>query len=199
VDVRILAATNKDLEKATKEGRFREDLFYRLNVIPLHLPSLRKRIEDLPLLLEHFVYEFSRKRKREPFRFSPEAMDCLRRYKWPGNVRELENLIERVSILSSGDTITVSDLPEKIHQITILEIDNSADAPGESKHHGEEGKLPVHGIDLNSYVHNIERTLILSALEKAGGMRSKAAELLGLNRTTLIEKMKKMGIEMRRR
>ncbi len=99
VDVRILAATNKDLEKETKDGKFREDLFYRLNVIPLHIPPLRSRQEDLPLLMAFFVQQFCRKKKREPFTFSPAAMQCLLNYRWPGNVRELENLIERISIL----------------------------------------------------------------------------------------------------
>ncbi len=199
VDVRILAATNKDLEKATKEGKFREDLFYRLNVIPLQLPPLRKRIEDFPLLIEHFVHELSKRRKREPLKFSQEVMDCLVKYKWPGNVRELENLIERLTILSSGNVVTVSDLPEKIHQLTIPEIEDSAHSPEVSEHQGGYGALPVYGLDLNTYVNNIEKNLILKALEKTGGVRSKAAGLLGLNRTTLIEKMKKMGIEMQRR
>ena len=108
VDVRILAATNKDLERVTKEGKFREDLFYRLNVIPLHLPSLRKRVEDIPLLIDHFTHEFAKKRKRDPLKFSAEAMDCIMRYRWPGNVRELENLLERLTILTSGDEITPS-------------------------------------------------------------------------------------------
>ena len=199
VDVRILAATNKDLEKATKEGRFREDLFYRLNVIPLHLPPMRKRTEDIPLLIEHFVHEFSRKRKREPLKFPQEVMDCLMKYKWPGNVRELENLIERLTILSSGNVVAISDLPEKIHQFTRPEIEDSARSPEISEHQEEYAALPAYGLDLNTYVNNIERNLILKALEKTGGVRSKAAGLLGLNRTTLIEKMKKMGIEMQRR
>ena len=107
VDVRILAATNKDLERSTKEGKFREDLFYRLNVIPLHLPPLRQRGEDIALLTAHFIQEFSRKRKREPFTFTPDAMHCLLKYHWPGNVRELENLIERLSILVSSKVVTV--------------------------------------------------------------------------------------------
>ncbi len=210
VDVRILAATNKDLEKATKDGLFREDLFYRLNVIPLHLPPLRSRIEDISLLMAHFVQEFCRKRKREPFTFSPDAMECLLKYGWPGNVRELENLIERLTILASGPVVKVSDLPEKLHQLTFAALATATSSAEEPLGHGETAALPAAaqnntveigegGIDLNAIVSTMERNMIRKALEKAGGVRSKAAQLLGLNRTTLLEKMKKMGIEMQKR
>ncbi len=208
-DVRILAASNKDLENATKEGKFREDLFYRLNVIPLHLPPLRSRHEDIPLLTAFFVHDFCLKRKREPFTFSPEAMECLLKYRWPGNVRELENLIERLTILVSGPVINVSDLPEKLHQVTFTGMDLAADPatetrplvqPASSSSSGRSGiELGESGFDLNEMVSTLERNMILKALEKAGGVRSKAAQLLGLNRTTLLEKMKKMGIDMQKR
>jgi len=194
LDVRIIAATNKDLEKAVREGKFREDLFYRLNVIPLHLPPLRERIEDIPLLLEHFIQLFCKKRKRKPFRFSHEALQCLLGYHWNGNVRELENLIERLAILTNNDIINISDLPEKFldeqtlrtsKSRQILSIQNLlTDTP-----------FPETGCDLNEIISNIEKRLINEALSKSGGVKSKAAMLLGLNRTTLIEKIKKMGME----
>jgi len=193
VDVRILAATNKDLDQATKEGKFREDLFYRLNVIPLHLPPLRERIEDIGLLIAHFVHEFSLKRKREPFSFSPEAMACLLRYQWPGNVRELENLIERLSILVSGTVVNVIDLPEKLRQKPGVDMLNAAPPPVQ-----DITAFGGTGINLNEMVSAMERSMIIKALEQAGGVRSKAAQLLGLNRTTLLEKMKKMRIEMQK-
>jgi len=210
VDVRILAATNRDLEKATKDGLFREDLFYRLNVIPLHLPPLRSRLEDITLLLAHFVHEFCRKRKREPFTFSPDAMECLMKYNWPGNVRELENLVERLTILATGPVIKVSDLPEKLHQLTFSAVASATSSAETPIVHGETNVLRVagqnntveigeSGIDLNEMVISMERTMIRKALEKAGGVRSKAAQLLGINRTTLLEKIKKMGIEMQKR
>ncbi len=193
VDVRILAATNKDLEQATKEGKFREDLFYRLNVIPLHLPPLRERTEDIGLLIDHFVHEFSLKRKREPFSFSPEAMACLLRYQWPGNVRELENLIERLSILVSGTVVNVIDLPEKLRQKSDVDMLNTAPPPVQ-----DITAFGGTGVNLNEMVSAMERSMIIKALEQAGGVRSKAAQLLGLNRTTLLEKMKKMRIEMQK-
>ncbi len=204
VDVRIVAATNKDLEKATKEGLFREDLFYRLNVIPLHLPPLRDRQEDIPLLTAHFISEFCRKRKREPFTFSREAMDCILKYRWPGNVRELENLIERLTVLVNGWIVQVSDLPERLHQMKLPGIVQS---PGQTAKSdaiaSQSGALPEidfdGGVDLNHMVTRMERTLIQQALERTGGVRSKAAQLLSLNRTTLLEKMKKMGIDMQKR
>ncbi len=210
VDVRILAATNKDLEKATKDGLFREDLFYRLNVIPLHLPPLRSRVEDLTLLTAHFVHEFCRKRKREPFTFSPDAMECLLKYSWPGNVREFENLIERLTILVTGPIVKVTDLPEKLHQLTFAEVETATSMAAAPAVRGEAAVLPAtaqnfavdineDGINLNEVVSAMERNMIHKALEKAGGVRSKAAQLLGLNRTTLLEKMKKMGIEMQKR
>lgn len=193
VDVRILAATNRDLERAVREGKFRDDLFYRLNVIPIHLPPLRKRVEDIPLLIDQFVHEFSKKRKREPLKFSSDAMNCLMRYRWPGNVRELENLIERLTILVSGDTVTASDLPEKFHQSgRVDEIRESRAADYSAR----VVDIPEGGIDLNALIANMERDIILTALAKTGGVKSRAASLLGLNRTTLIEKMKKMDIEM---
>jgi nitrogen regulation protein NR(I) len=209
VDVRILAATNADLDKATKEGTFREDLFYRLNVIPLHLPPLRSRPEDIALLTAHFVREFSQKRKREPLIFAPETADCLMKYRWPGNVRELENLIERLSILVNGRAVQVPDLPEKLHGLNYADrgplIKSAQPTAG-----GAEGltvpagrfagiELDESGIDLNGMISSMERHVIQQALGRTGGVRSKAAELLGLNRTTLLEKMKKMGIETRKR
>jgi nitrogen regulation protein NR(I) len=210
-DVRILAATNKDLEMATREGRFREDLYYRLHVIPLHLPPLRQRVEDLPLLTNHFVQEFCRKRKRAPFTFSPEAMTCLLKHRWPGNVRELENLIERLTILVGGAVVIVKDLPEKFHQLTVPDIDAQSraaattapalSAPGAAGPLSDRSPavLGENGIDLNEMVSALERNMIMQALEKADGIRSRAAQLLGLNRTTLLEKMKKMKIEMQKR
>ncbi|MCK9418183.1 MAG: sigma-54 dependent transcriptional regulator [Nitrospirae bacterium] len=209
VDVRILAASNKDLEKVTKEGKFREDLFYRLNVIPLHLPSLRQRVEDITLLTAHFIEEFSQKRKREAFTISSDAMHCLLKYDWPGNVRELENLIERLTILVSNKVVTVADLPEKFHQLDFVDRERAGGAltppdqtalkspPATLKHGAME--FGDDGIDLNNMVSNLERNLITQALAKAGGVRSKAAQLLRLNRTTLLEKMKKMGIETQKK
>jgi len=212
VDVRILAATNKDLDQATKEGKFREDLFYRLNVIPLQLPPLRDRIEDIPLLTAYFVQEFCRKKKREAFSFSPAATECLLKYRWPGNVRELENLIERLAILVSGSSAEVSDLPEKLHQLTLPILDGVSPLPAAAvkAQRAETAMQPAlnqytssalgeGGVDLNAVVDALERDLILKALERAGGVRSKAAQLLGLNRTTLLEKMKKMKIDMQKK
>ena len=184
VDVRILAATNRDLEKAVKDGTFREDLFYRLNVIPLHLPNLRKMKEDIPLLVGHFIEEISRRKKKDPPRISPEVMNCLVNYRWPGNVRELENLIERLIILKVGDEVGIEDLPERLRE----------------KHQDErlpskERELSSDGVDLNLMLDEIENNMIIQALEISKGVKSKAASLLGLNRTTLIEKMKKKAIE----
>lgn len=192
VDVRVLAATNKDLEKAVAEGKFREDLFYRLNVVPLHLPPLRKRVEDIPLLVEHFVDMFSKKRKREPIRFSHSAMKCLQQYKWPGNVRELENLIERLMILNNSSTVKITDLPEKFCHVAGKEHMASEGSHAEAFSY-DKLRLPNAGIKLNETIEEIERRLIHEALERTGGVRSSAARLLGLNRTTLIEKLKKMS------
>ncbi|GBD96508.1 MAG TPA: sigma-54-dependent Fis family transcriptional regulator [Nitrospirae bacterium] len=184
VDVRIIAATNKDLEKAVKEGTFREDLFYRLNVIPLHLPPLRKMKEDVPLLIEHFNAEISRRKKKEPPKMSEETMNCLLNYRWPGNVRELENLIERIIILKEGDIVTPDDLPDRLRE----------KRPAQKIQAGEH-VLTTEGVDLNIMLDEIENNMILQALEISRGVKSKAANLLGLNRTTLIEKMKKKAIE----
>ncbi len=186
VDVRIIAATNRDLEKAVEEGTFREDLYYRLNVIPLHLPPLRKMKEDIPLLVEHFISEISKKKQKRSPKISPEAMECLMNYRWPGNVRELENLIERLIILSDGDVVTYEDLPERFHK-------KSRMIPGHFPLKGE--RLSAEGIDLNTMLDEIENNMIVQALELSKGIKSKAAGLLGLNRTTLIEKLKKKSID----
>jgi nitrogen regulation protein NR(I) len=208
VDVRVLAATNADLKTAIKAGVFREDLFYRLNVIPLHLPPLRDRPEDLTLLIDHFTQEFSRIRQRAPLVFSAEANDCLARYSWPGNVRELENLIERLSVLVSGGVVKASDLPEAFHRRDVAVRQQVVDAQQPAGNLGSPAPaaLPYDtmeigetGIDLDKLVAGIERDLIRKALERAGGVRSKAARLLGLNRTTLLEKIKKMSVETGKR
>ncbi len=183
VDVRIVTATNRDLEKAVKEGNFREDLYYRLNVIPLHLPPLRKMKEDVPLLIEHFIHDLAKRKKRDMPILTDETMNCLCQYRWPGNVRELENLMERLIILKEGDDVHPEDLPERLRE---KRSDHDMSSKGQ--------RLSSAGVDLNSMIDDIENNMIVQALEISKGVKSKAANLLGLNRTTLIEKMKKKAI-----
>lgn len=182
VDIRVLAATNQDLEGMVEQGRFRKDLFYRLNVIPIRIPPLRERTSDIPLLIAHFLQEFSRKKKQPPKRLRPEVMELLLHYPWPGNVRELENLMERLVILSEGELVEVSDLPERFR--TALP----------RRKPPQLADFPEQGVHLANAVQEFERQLILQALEKSHWVKSRAAQLLNLNRTTLIEKMKKQAI-----
>ena len=181
VDVRVIAATNVDLEKAVEMGRFREDLFYRLNVIPIRVPALRERRADIPLLLHHFMEEFNKSRGRQMNGISQDALQLLYHYHWPGNIRELENLIERVAILKGNGTIEVQDLPEKYRKVQVEVDPNHVD-------------IPDAGLDFNSAVDSYENALIMRALEKTGWNRNQAAVLLKLNRTTLVEKIKKKGL-----
>lgn len=180
-NVRIVAATNIDLEKAVADGRFREDLYYRLNVIPVRVPGLRERKTDIPLLIHHFMEQFNRSRQRDLKGITPDALQMLVNYAWPGNIRELENLVERLTILKGSGVVEVSDLPERYAQGTL-----SKD-PAELI-------LPDDGLDFNSAVDAYENALILRALEKTGWNRNQAALLLRLNRTTLVEKIKKKGL-----
>ncbi|GBE01046.1 transcriptional regulatory protein ZraR [bacterium BMS3Bbin06] len=191
VDVRIIAATNKDLERHTKEGRFRADLFYRLNVIPIHLPPLKGRQEDIPLLVEHFLKKHSKSKKRPQPKITDRIMDVFMNYQWPGNVRELENLIERLTILNPGETVDITDLPKRFHGIVPAKKVSASKA-----NPSEELSVSPEGVDLNGVIDDIERKLIVQALQLSKGVKSKAASLLGLNRTTLVEKMKKKGIEV---
>jgi len=196
VDVRILAATNKNLEKETKAGNFREDLFYRLNVIPLHIPSLRERPEDIPLLVDYFLSFFSRKRKRENIRIVQEVLHLFLKYPWPGNVRELENLIERLIILSEDGLITLKDLPQRFQELQGVPREEEQESQLRLAESSREILLPDQGVDINSLVEEVERNLIRQAIRKSKGVKSKAAELLGLKRTTLLEKMKKFEIDL---
>jgi DNA-binding NtrC family response regulator len=184
VDVRIITATHRDLEKSVKENSFREDLFYRLNVIPIKIPSLSERREDIPLLISYFLSRFASADGRNAITFDDDALELLMTYPWPGNVRELENLIERLVILRGGSTIKVVDLPAKFLE----------HAPNHA--HRYEGliRLPEEGIDLKRAVSDIEDSLITQALERTDGNKNRASQLLHMNRTTLIEKMKKKGL-----
>ncbi|MDX9730232.1 MAG: sigma-54 dependent transcriptional regulator [Bdellovibrionales bacterium] len=198
-DVRVIAATNVDLAKAVQKGVFREDLFYRLNVIPVRLPSLKERKGDVPLLLHHFM-QISNDRAaeragqtripRQLAGFSPDAMTSLAHYPWPGNIRELENLVERLAVLKGEGTIEVQDLPEQ-YQVAARGIIKPGGYDGLSM---DAVDLPESGLDFNSAVDAYENALILQALEKTGWNRNQAAALLKLNRTTLVEKIKKKGL-----
>lgn len=183
VDVRIIAATNIDLEKAVEDGRFREDLYYRLNVIPIQIPALRERKSDIPLLFHHFIQIFNSSKGKNLQGVAPDAMDILSHYPWPGNVRELENLVERIAILKGSGIIQPHDLPEKyLSKRVSVNMDT------------QPAHLPDQGIDFNSAVDAFENSLILKALEKTNWNRNQAAHLLRLNRTTLVEKIKKKGL-----
>ncbi|MBI3393619.1 MAG: sigma-54-dependent Fis family transcriptional regulator [Nitrospirae bacterium] len=182
VDVRVISATNKNLEEAVEQRRFREDLFYRLNVIPVTLPPMRRRREDIPLLLDHFLKRLSADKRRSVSGISPEAMQALKMYDWPGNVRELENLVERLVILKGEGVIGVEDLPDKI-----LGRRRDQGVPSVS--------IPDEGVDFEKLVEDFENRLIVQAMEKAAGIKNKAAQYLRLNRTTLVEKMKRRNLQ----
>jgi len=179
VDIRVIAATNQDLEGLVGQGKFREDLYYRLNVIPIRIPPLRERVGDIPLLVAHFGQQFSQKKNKPSKRLSPAALESLSRYPWPGNVRELENLMERLIILTEGEVVEVEDLPQRFRQTDSLGIG------------GESIDFSPDGLNLPQALHELERRLIVKALEQSNWVKSRAAQLLHLNRTTLIEKMKK--------
>jgi two-component system response regulator HydG len=176
VDVRVIAATNKDLASEVKEGRFREDLYYRLNVVPVSIPPLRTRKDDIPALAAHFLNFYREKNQKELKEVSPKALDLLIRYDWPGNIRELENCLERAVIMARGEVIAPMDLPPQIQAL--------------SSEKGEPGVHFPSGISLQE----AERALILKTLEDTGGNRSRAAEILGINRRTLQIKLKEYGI-----
>jgi DNA-binding NtrC family response regulator len=183
-DVRVVAATNVNLTEAVKLGRFREDLFYRLNVIPINIPPLRERREDIPLLIQHFITVFNDKKSTKIEGVSDDAMDLLFMYNWPGNIRELENFVERCSILKREGVIHTEDLP-----------DHFASARVSSSTMIDSLDIPEDGIDFNGAVDSYENSLILNALNKTGWNRNQAAILLKLNRTTLVEKIKKKGLK----
>ncbi len=180
-DFRVIAATNRDLEEEVKEGRFREDLFYRLNVIMIEAPPLKRRVTDIPLLAEFFIKRYNRARKRNIAGFSTEVMQALQVYNWPGNVRELENVIERLVILAEEDQIDIGDLPERFLNSSKVETMSGVEFSEE-------------GLMLNKVVIEFEKGIIGQALSKTGWVKNRAAKLLHINRTTLIEKMKRYNM-----
>ena len=184
VDVRIVAATNRDLETMIATNEFREDLYYRLNVIPIQIPPLRQRRTDIALLLHHYMGHFNQLKNKKIEGFTTGAMDILTNYPWPGNVRELVNLVERLAILKGKGIVDIADLPEKFRKQS-----------GAAVSHEIQVELPMGGVDFNSMVDSYENQLILQALEKTGWNRNQAAQLLRLNRTTLVEKIKKKGLQ----
>jgi sigma-54 specific flagellar transcriptional regulator A len=219
-NVRIIAATHRDLDAAISGGRFREDLYYRLNVFPLQMPPLRERLEDLPILIEHLVQRQGQIAGRH-VRLDKDAMNCLARNPWPGNVRELANLLERLAILFPEQTITASDLPERYRGSGAVRwfaggvrlapvaspalVDALLEAGGMDSEEAEVGavdaedmdvemtgiELPRGGIDLKDHLSAIEVGLIRRALEEADGTVAEAARLLRMRRTTLVEKLRK--------
>jgi DNA-binding NtrC family response regulator len=175
VDVRIIAATNQDIAEAVRRGEFREDLYYRLNVVHIYLPELRERREDIPLLIEHFLEKYARENNQQPRRFSNEAMRLLMSYDWPGNVRELQNAIEHALALSSGPMLTIADLPP--HISGAVGQMGASDALGQAR-----------------TLEEVERRHILRVLEECGGNHTRAAEVLGIDRRTLYRKLDKYKI-----
>ncbi len=178
VDVRVIAATNKDLQQEVERSMFREDLFYRLQVIPIVIPPLRERRSDIPLLVEHFMEKHNRKRPDRPVQISEDSMVHLWEYDWPGNVRELENLLERMVILCEDSAIKVEHLPSNIRSFI-------------SEKRIPKPNLSENGLDLNSAVEEFENRLIEEALRRTKGNKQAAARLLGLKRTTLVAKLRR--------
>jgi two-component system response regulator AtoC len=176
LDVRIISATNQILEEEVKAGNFRDDLYYRLNVIPLNLPPLRERVEDILPLIKFFLRKDCTEMKRPLMSLTKEALEALEIYHWPGNVRELENIVERTVALTEGDQITLDDLPTAIRMAAST-------------------RVLERGIDLAKTINEIERKMIAEALLLSNGVKARAAVMLNLNRTTLVEKMRRLGME----
>jgi DNA-binding NtrC family response regulator len=185
VDVRIIAATNVDLRKMMEEGRFREDLYYRLHVITVQLPSLRERRDDIPLLVQHFLEKYGEENNKKALEITPEALDILLDYDWPGNVRELENVIERAVVLSTGPKLDVDLVPEHVRTSKRFQMPQFV--------------VPPEGISFREVITDFERRLIESTLEAAGGVQKRAAELLHIKPTTLNEMIKRHEIRPRRK
>ena len=181
VDVRIIAATNRDLQAAVEQGTFRDDLYYRLNVIVIKLPPLQERSEDVPLLADHFIKRYCEENEKELCVLEPSALKVLMDYHWPGNVRELENVIERAVVLAPGNVITADLFPKNLsHFLPDSQV-----------------RIPVDGLPLKERVTNYERSLILAALDHTDWNQKRAAELLSVNATTLSEKLKRLKIKPR--
>ncbi len=184
VDIRVISATNKDLDAEVKTGSFREDLFYRLNVIPVNIPPLRERTEDIPVLVEHFQKKFAGRTRAYGIKaLSGRAERAMVEYDWPGNIRELENLVERLAVLSENDVIELDDLPDYISRKSA----SGTICPVSS--------IFERGVGFHEAVEQFQRDLIYQALERTDWVKAKAAALLQMNRTTLVEKIKKMNIE----
>ena len=182
VDARVIAATNRDLDEEVSEGRFRSDLYFRLNVIPIRIPPLRDRRDDIPILVEHFVRKYNREKGRALEGVRPESLEILRRYTWPGNVRELENLVERIVVLKGAGWLEPSDIPDKIRRAERF-LENALPVLGET------------GLDIRSATEDFENALIRQALHISGGNKNRAATLLGLKRTTFVEMLKRKNLD----
>ena len=185
VDVRIIAATNVDLRREMEEGRFREDLYYRLHVITVQLPALRERKDDIPLLVLHFLDKYGRENNKPGLELAPDALDLMMEYDWPGNVRELENVIERAVVLTSGPRIDMDLVPDHVRRTRAFQLPQFV--------------LPPEGISFKEVITDFEKRLIESTLEAAGGVQKRAAELLRIKPTTLNEMIKRYDIRARRR
>ena len=203
-DVRIIAATHRNLESEITDGRFREDLFYRLNVFPIEMPSLSQRVEDIPLLLEELIVRMENN-KRGSVRLTPAAVAALQGYEWPGNVRELSNLVERLLIMFPNGVVDAHDLPEKyregieIAKLAISGINENPNVQQRVTSHiinqVEQSTLPEEGIDLKAHLLDLESNLIKQALDESKGVVAHAAQRLNMRRTTLVEKMRKYGLQ----
>ncbi len=183
VDVRLLAATNRNLEQEVAAGKFRADLFWRLNVIPIELPPLRERLSDIPMLADHFMRKSAAKNKREVTGFEPAAIARLEEYRWPGNIRELENVVEHAVLMRGRGSIRVSDLHHHVLSPRSM-----------TPKHTPIPSLPEDGTDLRAMLEAVEERMIGEALERTGGNKNRAAELLGMNRTTLVEKLRRKRV-----
>ncbi len=192
IDVRIIAATNRDLEQMVQKREFREDLYYRLNVIPVKIPALRDRKADIPMLVTHFIEQFNQVTGHNVEAPSGQILDALAAYDWPGNIRELENLMERLVILKGQGTVDLGDLPHRIFQKFAEGQPQGTGALSEWEF--PRMVLPNTGVDLKAIVDAFENHLIDQALARTGNNKNRASELLHMNRTTLVEKLRKRGM-----
>ncbi len=195
VDVRVIAATHQDLKELIRKEQFREDLYYRLNVIPIRIPSLRERREDIPLLAMNFLAKYTQENRRPIRGIAPEAMELLLRYPWPGNVRELENAIERAVALGTESVLTVENLPETVRARPEASDSEEKSAASSLPSAVSEFTPSSEKLDLDRVVSKVERDLILEALRQAGGVQKKAAQLVGLSFESFRYRMKKYGID----